>query len=248
MSLTVSGKPSGFSRGIPAVALAGAVAAVLLTTALTSGPLVTFRPLDPATGRVVFNTTRNANAQGQDQKFALNSFNAEQFVEQQWASDVQPILDKNATDLPTLLAAIAANPADAANRFATPHDSSAKNFIVSGTARVTEASLKSPMGLLTLEFPGNAELAQHKIQLLTGPLVISTALRDVASNMSLNAFTNQTQYADVAAALNKHALAQAYGKAPAASLTGKTVHFSGVFNLQSPASIRIVPVSLTLEE
>lgn len=247
MSLTVSGRPSGLPRSVAVVALAGVVAAFMMTTALTSGPLVTIRPLDPLTGRVVFNNTRNANAQGQDQKFALGSFNSERFVEQQWAVDVQPVLDNNASDLATVLSAIAANPADAAGRYATPRDGSARNFIVSGQARVAEANLKSPMGLLTLEFPDHADLAQQKVQLLAGPLVISTALRDVANNMSLNAFTNQTQYADVAAALNRHALAQAYGKTPAAGLAGKTVRFTGVFNLQSPTSIRIMPVSLTLE-
>jgi len=248
MGLTVSGKPSGFSRGVPAVAIVAVVAAALVATTLIGGPLVSLRPLDPATGRVVLNTAQSANAQGLNQKFAINSFNPEQFVEQQWASDVQPVLDKDAVDLPTVLAAIAANPADAATRFAVPHPGATKNFVVSGTARVAEASLKSPLGLLTLEFPDNPELVGQKIQLLTGPLVISTALRDVASNMSLNAFTNQTQYADVAAALNKQALARAYGQVPAASLAGKTVTFSGVFNLQSPSTIRIVPVSLTVEE
>ena len=247
MSLTVSDKPSGFSRG-PAVALAGIAVAALAITVFFNGPLVALRPLDPATGKVVFNTTRSANAEGQNQKFALNSFNAEQFVEKQWATDVQPILDNNAVDLNTLLAAIAANPGYAANRYALPHNSNSKNFVVSGTARVTESNLKSPMGLLTLELSPGADSASPKIQVLTGPLVISTALRDVASNMSLNAFTNQTQYADVAAALNKRALAQTYSQTPAADLAGKTVQFTGVFNLQSPTSIRIVPVSLKVEE
>jgi predicted lipoprotein len=248
MSLTVSGKPSVFFRGLPAIAIVGVVAAVWAATTLIGTPLVTLRPLDPATGRVVFNTAQSANAQGQNQKFAINSFNAEQYVEQQWASDVQPMLDKHVVDLTPVLAAIAANPADAASRYAVNHDGNSKNFVVSGTARVAEANLKSPMGLLTLEFPDHPELAQQKIQLLTGPLVISTVLRDVASNMSLNAFTNQTQYADVAAALNKQALARTYGKAPAAGLLGKTISFVGVFNLQSPTSIRIMPVSLTVKE
>lgn len=248
MSLTVPGKNPDVSRGMPAIAMVGVAAAVLVAATLLGSPLVTFRPLDPATGRVVFNTAQSANAQGQNQKFAINSFNAEQYVEQQWPNDVQPVLDKNATDLADVLTAIAANPADAAARYGVPHDSSAKNFVVSGTARVAEANLKSPMGLLTLEFPDSPNLASQKIQLLTGPLVISTVLRDVASNMSLNAFTNQTQYADVAAALNKLALARTFGQTPAASLAGKTIQFSGVFNLQSPTSIRIVPVSLTVKE
>lgn len=247
MSFTAD-KPSALSRGIPAVAVIGIVAAALLTTALVSGPLMTLRPLNPSTGRVVFNTAQSANAQGQNQKFALNSFSAEQFVAQQWASDVQPVLATSATPLGTVLSAIAADPAGAANRYGVPHDSHAKNFVVTGTARVAEVNVKSPVGLLTLEFPDEPGLAQHKIQLLTGPLVISTALRDVASNMSLNAFTNQTQYAEVAAALNRQALTRAYQQTPAAGLAGKTIGFLGVFNLQSPTSIRIVPVSLTVQE
>lgn len=248
MSLTVSGKTSPLVRGMPAITVLGLAAAVWAVTALTGAPLVTLRPLDPTTGRVVFNTAQSANSQGQNQKFAINSFNAEQYVDQQWPSDVQPMLDKSVADLPPVLAAILANPGEAASRYGVNHDGNGKNFVIRGTARVAEANLKSPMGLLTLDFPDHPELAQQKIQLLTGPLVISTVLRDVASNMSLNAFTNQTQYADVAAALNKQALARSYGRTPAAGLVGKTISFVGVFNLQSPTSIRIVPVSLTVKE
>lgn len=247
MSLSISSKPSGFSLVIPAFASAGVATAVVVAT-LIGGPLVTVRPLDPATGRVVFNTTQGANVQGQNQKFAINGFNAGQFVDQHWASDVQPVLDQNAIELATLFAAIASSPGDAANRYAVPRGSSAKNFVVSGTARVAEVNTKSPAGFLTLEFPSSPGLLQQKIQMLTGPLVISTVLRDVANNMSLNAFTNQTQYADVAAALNKLALTRAYNQAPVTSLAGKTVRFVGVFNLQSPTLIRIVPVSLKVEE
>lgn len=247
MSLTAD-KSSALARALPAATMAGVAAAALIAITLITGPMITLRPLDPTTGRVVLNAAQSANAQGQNQKFAVNSFSAEQFVAQRWASDVQPVLDGSATPLATVLAALAADPADAANRYGVPHDSNAKNFVVSGTARIAEVNVKSPMGLLTLEFPDEPALAQHKIQLLTGPLVISTALRDVARNMSLNAFTNQTQYADVAAALNKQALQRAYERAPAAELTGKTVGFLGVFNLQSPTSIRIVPVRLTLQE
>jgi predicted lipoprotein len=247
MSLTAD-KPSALARVTPAATMIGIVAAVLIATTLITGPLMTLRPLNPATGRVVLNTAQSANAQGQNQKYAVNSFSAEQFVAQHWASDVQKVLDESATPLATVLSAIAANPADAANRYGAPYDSNAKNFVVSGTARVAEVNVKSPMGLVTLEFPDEPGLAQQKIQLLAGPLVTSTALRDVARNMSLNAFTNQTQYADVAAALNKQALQRAYEHAPAASLAGKTISFLGVFNLQSPTSIRIVPVRLTLQE
>jgi predicted lipoprotein len=220
----------------------------LLTTSVLNGPLLSIRKLDPLTGKVIFNDVRSANAQGQNQKFALASFDAEHYVAEQWATDVESVITKNTVDLAQVLNAVSQNANEASNRYAVPHQTQSKNYIVSGRARITEVNTKSPMGLLSLELLDSPLPGTPKIQLLTGPLVISTALRDVASNMSLNNFTNQTQYADVAAALNKKALTQAYGTASASSLAGKTVEFTGVFNLQSPSSVRIVPISLKVEE
>jgi predicted lipoprotein len=233
-------------RLVPALSLL-AMSALVLGAAALNGPLVSIRALDPITGKVVFSTPQNANAQGQNQKFALNSFDAAQYVEQQWPNVVEPLLQNNAADLATLLAAIAQDPGAAAERYGPSHQSGARQFVVKGRALVAQADLKSPLGLLTLGFPDSPGLASQKVQLLTGPLVISTALRDVMPDMTLNSFTNQTQYADVAAALNNHALKLAYAATPAASLAGKRIQFTGVFSLQSPSSIRIVPVALTVE-
>lgn len=235
------------ARWMPALSLL-AVVAVVLGAAALNGPLVSVRPLDPITGKVIFNTPQSANAQGQNQKFALNSFDAARYVEQQWPTAVEPLLQKNAVDLATLLAAIAQDPASAAERYGPSHLPGARQFVVKGQALVAVAELKSPMGLLTLGFPDSPGLAGQKVQLLTGPLVIGTALRDVMPDMTLNSFTNQTQYADVAAALNNHALKLAYAATPAASLVGKRIEFTGVFSLQSPSSIRIVPVALKVKE
>ncbi|MBA1291137.1 DUF2291 family protein [Pseudomonas japonica] len=226
----------------------GLAVAALVAVNLAGGPLVTLRPLDPATGRVVLNDAQGANGKGQNQKFAVDSFDALAYARQQWATDVAPILRENTVPLATLLGALAEDSNGAADRYGLPHNTRAKNLAVSGQARVAQADVKSPMGLLTLEFPDEPALAHTKVQLLTGPLVISTVLRDIVPDMSLNNFTNQTQYADVAAALNKVALENAYGQVPAASLVGKTVDFTGVLNLQSPSSLRIVPVSVMIKE
>lgn len=249
MSLVSSGKNLTVStRSVSTIIVPVAAVAILLATSILNGPLLSVRPLDPATGKVIFNDARSANAQGQNQKFALASFDAEHYVAEQWANDVESIVAKNTVELAQVLSAVNQNAADASNRYAVPQQTLSKNFIVSGRARVTEVNSKSPMGLLSLELLDSPLPGTQKIQLLTGPLVISTALRDVATNMSLNNFTNQTQYADVAAALNKKALTQAYANAPANSLAGKTIEFTGVFNLQSPSSVRIVPISVKVEE
>ncbi|WP_321833153.1 DUF2291 family protein [Pseudomonas kulmbachensis] len=249
MSLVSSGKSQPLSsRGQPALFLTGGICAVLLGLSALNGPLISIRKLDPVTGKVALNNARAANAEGQNQTFALSSFDANQFVTQQWVGDVETVVAERTVDLTQLLTAINQNPAQAALDYSVPHDGQAKNFIVSARAKVSEVNVKSPMGLLELELPAGSVPASVKIQLLAGPLVISTTLRDVATNMSLNNFTNQTQYADVAAALNRKALAQAYAAAPVAELKGKTIEFTGVFNLQSPATIRILPISLTVEE
>lgn len=236
------------SRGRARLLVGAAAAIAVLGAALSSGPLITLRKLDPATGRVIFNDAQTANGKGQNQLFAVASFDANAFAQQQWSAQVLPMVSDNAVPLGTLLAALNDDSSAAANRYALPHDTHAKNFVVSGQARVTQAEVKSPIGLLTLEFADDPALANTKVQLLTGPLVISTVLRDIAPSLSLNNFTNQTQYADVAGALNKVALSSAYAQAAPATLVGKTIEFTGVLNLQSPSSLRIVPVSLSVKE
>lgn len=226
----------------------GVAALAVLAVAWSSGPLVTLRKLDPTTGRVILNDAQGSNGKGQNQIFAIGSFDATQYAQQQWSTTVEPLLADNSVPLATLLSALNDDSSAAANRYALPRGTHGKNFVVSGHARVAQAEVKSPMGLLTLEFPDDPALANTKVQLLAGPLVISTVLRDIVPGMSLNDFTNQTQYADVAAALNKVALAQTYGQAAPATLVGKTIEFTGVFNLQSPSSLRIVPVSLAIKE
>jgi predicted lipoprotein len=226
----------------------GILTLALLGVAVATGPLITLRTLDPATGRVILNDAQGANGQGQNQKFAVDRFDATQYAQQQWALDVVPMVEANQVPLGTLLGALGDNGNAAADRYGVPRHTRAKNFVVSGHARVALADLKSPLGLLTLAFEDEPALAGTKVQLLTGPLVISTVLRDIMPDMSLNNFTNQTQYADVAAALNKVALANAYGQTPAPSLLGKTVDFTGVLNLQSPSSLRIVPVKVTVRD
>ena len=81
MSLVSSGKSQPLSsRGQPALFLTGGICAVLLGLSALNGPLISIRKLDPVTGKVALNNVRAANAEGQNQTFALSSFDANQFV------------------------------------------------------------------------------------------------------------------------------------------------------------------------
>ncbi|ANF57459.1 DUF2291 family protein [Halotalea alkalilenta] len=212
------------------------VALSLALLELTRGPLVTLRPVDPDSGRVIRDT--EANSAGLDQKFAVGSFDPATYVDNQWSTQVLPTLERAKLDAATLFAALAEDPDGARQRYGQP--SGTPRYAIEGSARVVEVRTDTPMGVVVLELDG----VDTPAQLFAGPLVVDTSLRDAMEGMGLDSFTNQMQFADVAQALNQRALAQAYADHPASTLEGQRVRFLGVFDLRPSGPQRIVPVSL----
>ncbi|RJS91864.1 DUF2291 family protein [Salinisphaera sp. Q1T1-3] len=205
------------------------------------GPLVTIRPVDPDTGRVVLNSPQDVNAAGTNQKFAPGSFDATEYVAGIWSSKVAPWAADHAADLDQLLAALDRDPEQAEQQYGVVSGGDTHNFLVKGQARVASVDTSTPVGQIALVDPSGED---HAISLAAGPLVFGTALRDAFPFLQLNDFTNQMQYASVAKAMNKQALEQAYKGISIDQLKGKTLQFTGAFAASPDGSISIVPIDV----
>jgi predicted lipoprotein len=117
--------------------------------------------------------------------------------------------------------------------------------LVTGRAEVIRHDTSTRSGRLLVDLEptdGEADAA-----ILTGPIILGTALRDAAGFIEFTDFTNQLAFADVANELNQHVLDVVIASLNLDDLPGKTVHFQGAW-LQSGGTIpEIVPVSLEVE-
>ena len=177
---------------------------------------------------------------------AAAGFDPKGYVDGIWESKVLPAVSDQAVDAPTLLAAIAADPTAAAEKYGQVAGSgAAPSFLVSGTGTVTKVDTTAPTGPVTVTVDGVTG-ALATITIVTGPVIAGTALRDAVGFIDFSQFSNQIDYADVSTQLNDRVKTDVIAKVDKASLTGKTVEFSGAFSLLAPTVVSVVPVTLTV--
>jgi predicted lipoprotein len=174
---------------------------------------------------------------------AAAGFDAGKYVDGIWQPKVVPTVHQNAVDVDTRRAASAADPAAAAAKYGkTSGVGSPPAFLVKGNGKVTKVDTESPTGPVTVALPKAPKAGE--VNIVTGPVIAGTALRDAVGFISFGQFPNQIDYADVATKLNERVKSDVVGKLDRKSLTGKQVTFEGAFALLSPGAISIVPTSL----
>ncbi len=82
------------------------------------------------------------------------------------------------------------------------------------------------------------------VHVQTGPAIIGTDLRDATGTINFGQFTNQIEYQNAAAALNKQMKKDVLAKLDTSNLTGKRIAVVGVFQLTDPSSWLVTPVKL----
>ncbi|QNT07266.1 DUF2291 domain-containing protein [Marinomonas arctica] len=87
----------------------------------------------------------------------------------------------------------------------------------------------------------------QKVRIQTGPAINGTDLRDATGKITFGEFTNQIEYQDVGAALNRVMKEDILEKIDQSTLTGKTVEISGVFRLINAKNWLITPVRMNLK-
>jgi predicted lipoprotein len=119
---------------------------------------------------------------------------------------------------------------------------------VKGRGVVTAVDRRSRVGVILVRVPGSSPVT---VAIQIGPVVRGTALRDASGFIRFSDFTNQTEYAAAANALNESALRVAIAPLQVESLQGRTVAFVAAAGTAAPredGAIEIVPVQLELIE
>jgi predicted lipoprotein len=167
------------------------------------------------------------------------SFDAARYVEAVWDAQATPYWSKHAKPLDQLAARIdqdldAAGAADGRKA----GDGSPWTFVAQGEGRVLDVKTNARAGAVTVV------VGDQRVEMLTGPVVSGSALRDSLPFVTFNDFSNQIAFAEVGGALTRRALRQA--RPVAESLKpGDRVLFQGVFQVgKAGEPLVVTPVRL----
>jgi predicted lipoprotein len=114
---------------------------------------------------------------------------------------------------------------------------------VRGTGTVTEVDEKAPSHPVTVKVDG-LEGKDSNVQVVTGPVIAGTALRDAVKFIKFSDFTNQLDYADAGTGLNEKVKSDVLAGVSAKDLVGKKVDFAGAFSMVAPGVVLVVPTRL----
>lgn len=165
------------------------------------------------------------------------TFDAGKFVAAIWSARVLPLMQDKATDIATVLQAVAQD-ADAAGRHYGHRplpDNGLWNFVVRGEGRIKASETQLRHATLTTEIAG------QDVTLQIGPVVFGTALRDALPFISFDQVVNQIQFAQVSRELNDRATASArVGLDVARLVPGSRIGFAGAMAATQPPQVTVV--------
>jgi predicted lipoprotein len=169
-------------------------------------------------------------------------FNAADYAKAHYDSTIVPAIDKQATDLGTVLKAIATDGEKAKTQYghsSNPYNPYAYAVTLTGVAGdATDTEVP-----LTVD--GLPDGTTVNMLLVTGT---DTSIRDVTGLVNLNQFLNQVEYLNASLELNKQVtdtvIVPFLSKNPAASLAGKTLKITGAFTDDANGTVNVVPISI----
>jgi len=86
-----------------------------------------------------------------------------------------------------------------------------------------------------------------KIRVQSGPAINGTELRDISGDIEFGAFTNQIEYQDAGAGINRAMSAAILTDLDRDTLSGRTVTVVGVFTLINPKNWLVTPVEFDVQ-
>ena len=142
----------------------------------------------------------------------------------------------------------AADATDLAHGLATDRDATIAAHGTQGSigpelaVRFTATFGEPQRGIYPLSIPGLPDGLRVRVQM--GPAINGTDLRDATGTIDFGQFRNQIDYQNVGAALNREMKKQVLAPLGSASLFGKTMIVTGVFQMINPSSWLVTPVSV----
>ncbi len=177
---------------------------------------------------------------------AKTAFDPNAKVEAIWQSQAVPYYQKRAGKLKDVVAAVAAGPDQAGEKYGNPKKQASApwTYAVKFTGKVVAADTQSRAATLDVDADGDGK-ADAKVQI--GPALRGTALRDTLDFVNFNEFKNQIEWAQFGKAFNEKANTAFLSAVPRDGITGKTVTVVGAFPLPSGSDLPLVtPSELTV--
>lgn len=188
----------------------------------------------------IASTTKVVDAKDAGAAGGTQRFDAKRYATEKYDTDVVPTIEKNAVDIGELLAAIAADPQAAGEKYGHRDGPNAKYAYAasgSGVAGTVSGTL------LPVQVAGLPDGVAVMLQI--GPAINGTALRDATGLITFDQFLNQLEYADASTELNNQVKAKVLANVDAAALAGRRISFVGAFTYGSnPKLIQVTPVKL----
>ncbi|QNA93378.1 MULTISPECIES: DUF2291 family protein [unclassified Microbacterium] len=153
---------------------------------------------------------------------------------------IEDFVSAHAVEAKELADAIAADLADAAEKYATTGPSGPVYSV-----EITGVVGQADAGIAPIAVTGLSPDLQIRVQF--GPAVNGTDLRDVAGDIEFGQFRNQIEYQNAAAAINDELKAKTLSSIDVSSLSGKTVTVVGAFTFVSPTAWFVTPVEVQTE-
>ena len=169
-------------------------------------------------------------------------FNAVDYAQANYNSTIVPAIDKQATDLGTVLQAIATDGEKAKTQYghsSNPYNPYAYAVTLTGVAGdATDSEVPLTVDGLTAGTTVN-------MLLVTGT---DTSIRDVTGLVNLNQFLNQVEYLNASLELNQQVtdtvIDPFLAKNSVASLAGKKLKITGAFTDDANGAVNIVPIKI----
>jgi predicted lipoprotein len=181
-----------------------------------------------------------------DEAEAANAgFNAVDYVDGIWESEVKPAYETNAVDIITLLEAIRANEAAAIETYGRRSGTGGYSLMVRGTGQLLEIDTSSGAGLAHLDlvpYDGDTD-----VSMAIGPVVRGNALRDAVGFIDFNEFANQMDFAAVYREMNNRIKDEVLANFDFEAMEpGSIWTFVGAFTLEGD-SIVVAPIQLEVQ-
>lgn len=100
-------------------------------------------------------------------------------------------------------------------------------------------------GIFGMDVDGMPDGTAIRVQ--TGPAINGTELRDIPGDIVFGDFTNQIEYQDAGAGINRAMAAETLAGLDRDALPGRTVSVTGVFTLINPANWLVTPVTFEVQ-
>lgn len=165
------------------------------------------------------------------------AFDARQYVDLLWESQVLPLVQDKAVKIDAVLEALAQDPNAAGEHYGhRPRAGDGPwNFVVRGEGQIKSTDTQMRHATLTVDVGG------HDVVLQLGPVIFGTALRDSLPFISFDQVVNQIQFAQVSRELNDRATTAARAGLDVAKLVpGSHVTFAGAMSATQPPQLTVI--------